>query len=42
MTFGLKNEKVWQTKVDVEKEGGSRSFVLQKRPEGEPGKPKIA
>lgn len=26
----LKNEKVLQTKTDVEKEGGGRSFVLQK------------
>ena len=30
VTFGLQNEKVWQTKADIEKEGGGRSFVLQK------------
>lgn len=30
VTFGLQNEKVWHTKADVEKEGGGRSFVLQK------------
>lgn len=30
VTLRLKNEKVLQTKTDVEKEGGGRSFVLQK------------
>lgn len=28
--FGLKNEKVWQTNVDVEKEDGGKRFVVQK------------
>lgn len=30
VTLCLKNEKVLPTKADVEKEGGGRSFVLQK------------